>query len=98
LRWSASQASAAEERIKQLAKKFSELPEEKRKALVKRYLEYFVSRARENPPAAAIEFMTWLVDEGMVVWYYMWKEEYRPTMFRVARAASIIFFRMLAGG
>ncbi len=84
------------EALRNLARAMREMPREKRIEVIRRYLDYFVSRARENRFSAFIEFTAKLSSDGIVVWAYMWRPEFRDVMMRIGELHVKIFYAVLS--
>jgi hypothetical protein len=54
-----------------------------------------LKRAGESPSTSRLEFFMWLCREGMVIWYFMWRPEYRDRMLVLAENMCKLFYQAL---
>jgi len=74
-----------DQKTKELLDKWRKLDEKTKKAIAKSYVEYFIKLAKENSLHAWAIFTSWLAsNEGMIIWPWLWKPEYRDIMIEIA--------------
>jgi len=64
---------------------FEQMSHEDRINYIKGVFNNLMTIAQEDPAKGFFEFLAWLRSpDGALAWPYMWKEEYRQTMVRIA--------------
>ena len=72
------------------------LSREEKIEAIREVLEYFKRKAKENPMLAWMQFTNWLrMEDGCVMFPWMWKEEFRDVMTDIAYYYIVIVERMM---